>query len=54
MNTFDEIMKHAPFMKKIIETKIQEEVAKKDTQINELQTIVDELTVTILMGGAAV
>ena len=55
MNTFDEIMKYCPFLKEIIENKITEEVEKakeeKDLEITKLKQAIDNLSVSVLMGG---
>lgn len=51
MFNYDEIMEHCPFLKQVIENKIQEEVQTRDAKITELEKTVDELTATILMGG---
>jgi hypothetical protein len=50
-NTFDVIMENCPFLKSVIEQKIAEEVAARDAKIAELESVTEELTVTILMGG---
>lgn len=38
MNTFDEIMQYCPFLKKVIEDKIAEEISTRDTKISELES----------------
>ena len=50
--SFDVIMENCPFLKQIIENKIQSEVASRDEKITVLEKTLDELTATILMGGA--
>lgn len=50
--SFDVIMQNCPFLKGIIENKIQSEVASRDQKITALEKTIDELTATILMGGA--
>lgn len=61
MLAWEEIMQNAPTMKKIVEDKVVEEVAKKQVEIDQLkqenanlQTQVDELTVLVgdmMLGG---
>ena len=54
--SFQELFENT-IIKQVIENKITEEIAiataEKDKQIADLQTQVDELTATILMGGNA-
>ena len=40
---WDEIMQNSPTMKQLVESKIAEEVAKKDVEIQDLQTKNSEL-----------
>lgn len=52
---WEKIMENCPFMKGIIEGKINEEVGKveaeKNKEIADLKTTIEGLTATILMGG---
>ncbi|WP_160169953.1 hypothetical protein [Clostridium hydrogeniformans] len=51
MDSFDVIMENCPFLKRVIENKIAEEVGKKDEEIEELKETVKNLTETLLIGG---
>lgn len=52
---FDEIMKYCPFLREVIENKINDEVAKakseRDLEVAELKKTIENLTATLLMGG---
>lgn len=43
MDTFDTIMQYCPFLKEVIEGKIQQEAQERDTRITELEAEVAEL-----------
>lgn len=51
-SAFDVIFENCSFLKQIIENKIESEVASRDQKITALEKTIDELTATILMGGA--
>ena len=52
-SAFDAVMKHAPFIRNVIENKIASEVGPRDTEIKELKENMEQLTATLLMTAAA-
>jgi len=52
-SAWDKIMDGCPAMKQLIEDKINEEVGKKDIEIQQLNGTIDMLTLQILEGGLA-